>query len=180
MRLLELMQPGCSPVAHPTVPSVDGKYAYAGLPDALKLLNPETGERILLLGNFVHWLTGLCGGDSRAIIHVFQSHIERPEPTVRRQWRVGDVALWANRATQHYGVDDSDDQTRTLRRVTIDGDVPVGVDGRRSALLSPESVPERSSLRTGRVGVSQEAEKFSVSALQDLSWKFLTNLVDVC
>lgn len=39
-------------------------------------------------------------------------------------------------------MDDSDDHTRTLRRVTIDGDVPVGVDGRRSALLTPESVPE--------------------------------------
>lgn len=50
--------------------------------------------------------------------------------------------IWDNRATQHYGVDDSDDHERKLRRVTIDGDVPVGVDGRSSVLLSPESVPD--------------------------------------
>ena len=73
---------------------------------------------------------------------LFQSHVERPENTVRWQWQVGDVAIWDNRATQHYGVDDSDDHVRKLRRVTIDGDVPIGVDGRSSALLAPESVPD--------------------------------------
>ncbi|MFD6811704.1 hypothetical protein ACFWEN_39275, partial [Streptomyces anthocyanicus] len=54
----------------------------------------------------------------------------------------GDVAIWDNRATQHYGVDDSDDHERTLRRVTVDGDVPVGPDGEPSRLLSPSSVPD--------------------------------------
>lgn len=105
-------------------------------------VHPETGERVLLLGNFLQKLAGLRSSDSRAVVGVLQSHVERPENTVRWQWRTGDVALWDNRATQHYGVDDSDDHERTLRRVTIDGDVPVGADGRRSLLLSPESVPE--------------------------------------
>ncbi|MFC5803338.1 TauD/TfdA dioxygenase family protein [Streptomyces formicae] len=105
-------------------------------------VHPETGERTLILGNFLQKLSGLNGRDSRALIDLFQSHVERPENTVRWQWRAGDVAIWDNRATQHYGVDDSDDHERTLRRVTVDGDVPVGVDGRRSVLLAPESVPE--------------------------------------
>ena len=107
-------------------------------------VHPETGERVLLLGSFVQRLAGLRSNDSHALINVFQSHIERAENTVRWQWRTGDVALWDNRATQHYGVDDSDDHERTLRRVTIDGDVPVGVDGRRSTLLEPGAVPEPS------------------------------------
>ncbi|MYR44042.1 TauD/TfdA family dioxygenase [Streptomyces sp. SID5910] len=105
-------------------------------------VHPETGERVLLLGNFVQRIKGLTAPDSRALLQLFQSHIERPENTVRWQWQVGDVAIWDNRATQHYGVDDSDDHERKLRRVTIDGDVPVGVDGRASVLLSPESVPD--------------------------------------
>ncbi|MET7519721.1 TauD/TfdA family dioxygenase [Streptomyces sp. NPDC005480] len=105
-------------------------------------VHPETGERGLLLGNFVQRIAGLTGRDSRALVDLFQSHIELPENTVRWQWRAGDVAIWDNRATQHYGVDDSDDHERKLRRVTIDGDVPVGVDGRSSVLLSPESVPD--------------------------------------
>jgi taurine dioxygenase len=105
-------------------------------------VHPETGERTLLLGNFVERLSGLTGADSRALVTLFQAHIERPENTVRWQWQPGDVAIWDNRATQHYGVDDSGDHERRLRRVTIDGDVPVGVDGRPSRLLSPETVPE--------------------------------------
>ncbi|MFD7296273.1 TauD/TfdA dioxygenase family protein [Streptomyces sp. NPDC059897] len=105
-------------------------------------VHPESGERTLILGNFLQKLTGFNARDSRALIGVLQSHVERPENTVRWQWRAGDVAIWDNRATQHYGVDDSDAHTRTLRRVTIDGDVPVGVDGRRSTLLAPTSVPD--------------------------------------
>ncbi|MGW1228073.1 TauD/TfdA dioxygenase family protein [Streptomyces sp. NPDC001478] len=107
-------------------------------------VHPETGERVLLLGNFVQRITGLNGRDSRALVDLFQSHIERPENTVRWDWQVGDVAIWDNRATQHYGVDDSDTHERKLRRVTIDGDVPVGTDGRTSTLLSPETVPDPS------------------------------------
>ncbi|MFB7056512.1 TauD/TfdA dioxygenase family protein [Streptomyces vinaceus] len=107
-------------------------------------VHPETGERTLLLGNFVQRIEGLTGQDSRALVDLFQSHIERPENTVRWQWRAGDVAIWDNRATQHYGVDDSDDHERTLRRVTVDGEVPVGPDGVPSRLISPESVPDPS------------------------------------
>ncbi|MGW5847832.1 TauD/TfdA dioxygenase family protein [Streptomyces sp. NPDC055254] len=107
-------------------------------------VHPETGERALLLGNFVQRISGLTGRDSRALLDLFQAHIESPENTVRWQWRTGDVAIWDNRATQHYGVDDSDEHERTLRRVTVDGDVPVGPDGRPSLLISPEAVPDPS------------------------------------
>ncbi|MFD3717723.1 TauD/TfdA dioxygenase family protein [Streptomyces sp. NPDC058674] len=104
-------------------------------------VHPETGERTLLLGNFVQRISGLTGRDSKVLQDLFQAHIESPENTVRWQWRTGDVAIWDNRATQHYGVDDSDDHERTLRRVTVDGDVPVGPDGEPSRLISPEAVP---------------------------------------
>ncbi|MFD0265955.1 TauD/TfdA dioxygenase family protein [Streptomyces sp. NPDC127106] len=107
-------------------------------------VHSETGERSLLLGNFVQRIVGLGGRDSRALVDLFQAHVESPENTVRWQWRAGDVAIWDNRATQHYGVDDSDDHERTLRRVTVDGDVPVGPDGVPSRLISPEAVPEPS------------------------------------
>ncbi|MFF9144581.1 TauD/TfdA dioxygenase family protein [Streptomyces sp. NPDC014861] len=107
-------------------------------------VHPETGERTLLLGNFVQRISGLTGADSRTLLQLFQAHVERPENTVRWQWRTGDVAIWDNRATQHYGVDDSGEHERKLRRVTVDGDVPVGVDGRPSELIEPSSVPDPS------------------------------------
>jgi alpha-ketoglutarate-dependent sulfate ester dioxygenase len=95
-------------------------------------VHPETGERTLLLGHFVKKLIGLSSHDSAHLFSVFQEHITRLENTVRWRWAVGDVAVWDNRATQHYAINDYGDQYRLVRRVTVDGDVPVGVDGRRS------------------------------------------------
>ncbi|RYZ10068.1 MAG: TauD/TfdA family dioxygenase [Myxococcales bacterium] len=95
-------------------------------------VHPETGERSLLLGHFVKKLIGLSSHDSQHLFGVFQEHITRLENTVRWRWAVGDVAVWDNRATQHYAINDYGDQHRLVRRVTVDGDVPVGVDGRRS------------------------------------------------
>ena len=42
--------------------------------------------------------------------------------------------MWDNRATQHYAVADFDDQRREVRRITVAGDVPVSIDGRRSVV----------------------------------------------
>jgi taurine dioxygenase len=51
---------------------------------------------------------------------------------VRWSWRQDDVAIWDNRATQHYAVNDYGDQPRVVRRVTVEGEPAVAVDGRRS------------------------------------------------
>jgi alpha-ketoglutarate-dependent taurine dioxygenase len=97
-------------------------------------VHPETGERTLVLGHFVKRILGLSSHDSAHLFQVFQEHITKLENTVRWRWAVGDVAVWDNRATQHYAVNDYGDQHRVVRRVTVDGDVPVSVDGRRSVL----------------------------------------------
>jgi alpha-ketoglutarate-dependent taurine dioxygenase len=104
-------------------------------------VHPETGERTLLLGHFVKKLIGLSSFDSAHLFQVFQDHITKLENTVRWRWAVGDVAVWDNRATQHYAINDYGDQHRLVRRVTVDGDVPVGVDGRRSVTRKKSPKP---------------------------------------
>jgi taurine dioxygenase len=96
-------------------------------------VHPETGERTLVLGNFVQRFVGVPKHDGQKLFELFQSHITAPENTVRWSWKRGDVAIWDNRATQHYAVNDYGDQQRVVRRVTLDGDVPVSVDGRKSS-----------------------------------------------
>ncbi len=99
-------------------------------------VHPETGERTLVLGHFVKKILGLPSPDSARLFQVLQDHVTRLENTVRWHWAVGDVAVWDNRATQHYAIDDYGDQLRVVQRVTVDGDVPVSVDGRRSVTRS--------------------------------------------
>ena len=100
-------------------------------------IHPETGERVLILGHFVKALKGLSTADSRRLFDSLQEQVIKLENTVRWRWRQGDVAIWDNRATQHYAVDDYGDQRRVMRRVTLAGDVPVSIDGRSSRLVTP-------------------------------------------
>jgi alpha-ketoglutarate-dependent sulfate ester dioxygenase len=97
-------------------------------------IHPETGEPTLLLGHFVRSFTGLGTADSADLFALLQRHITRLENTVRWTWRDGDIAIWDNRATQHYAVADYDDLPRLLHRVTIAGDVPVGINGDSSVV----------------------------------------------
>ena len=97
-------------------------------------VHPETGERALLLGQFVRDFVGLNTKESHALFHVLQDRVIRLENTVRWSWAPGDVAIWDNRATQHYAVSDYDNHRRLLHRITLAGDVPVGVDGGRSII----------------------------------------------
>lgn len=98
-------------------------------------VHPVTGERSLVLGHFVKRFSGLNGPDSRRLFDILQDHVIRLENTVRWRWAEGDIAIWDNRATQHYAIDDYGDQLRVMRRVTLAGDVPVGIDGQQSRAL---------------------------------------------
>ncbi|GAA4183943.1 TauD/TfdA family dioxygenase [Streptosporangium oxazolinicum] len=97
-------------------------------------VHPETGEPSLLLGHFVRSFTGLSSADFHDLFSLLQRHITRLENTVRWNWREGDIAIWDNRATQHYAVADYDDLPRLLHRITLAGDIPIGVNGDTSVV----------------------------------------------
>ena len=103
-------------------------------------VHPETGERHLLTGHFLKRILGVSSTDSARLFSIFQDHVTRLENTVRWRWQVGDVAIWDNRATQHIAINDYGDAHRVVRRVTLEGQVPVSVDGRRSRTVKPAPV----------------------------------------
>src|SRR6201998_2938690 len=49
-------------------------------------VHPETGERTLLLGNFVHGFIGLDNYESAALLELLQRRITVPENTIRWNW----------------------------------------------------------------------------------------------
>jgi alkyl sulfatase len=97
-------------------------------------IHPETRERTLVLGHFVRRFIGLNTTDSADLLELFQRHVTRLENTVRWTWAPGDIAIWDNRSTQHYAVADYDDHSRLMHRITLAGDVPVGLDGSASVV----------------------------------------------
>ncbi|HTB76429.1 MAG TPA: TauD/TfdA family dioxygenase [Polyangiaceae bacterium] len=102
-------------------------------------VHPESGERALLIGGFVRQIRDLSVAESADLLRSLQAYVTRPENTVRWRWRAGDVAFWDNRATQHYAIADYGTQARHVQRVTIAGDVPVGISGQRSQPLKGDA-----------------------------------------
>ncbi|MBN1238357.1 MAG: TauD/TfdA family dioxygenase [Gammaproteobacteria bacterium] len=95
-------------------------------------VHPETGERALYVSpEFLKSIVGLGARESQVLLEFLWEHCVRPEFVVRFRWNAGDVAIWDNRATAHLAPEDvfDTDFDRQLYRVTLVGDVPVGVDG---------------------------------------------------
>ena len=108
-------------------------------------VHPVSGERALLLGHFVKRLVGLSTTESARIFELLQNRVTRLENTVRWSWKKDDVAIWDNRATQHFAINDYGSQPRLVRRVTVHGDTAVSVDGQRSRTRSrPEATNDAS------------------------------------
>ena len=99
-------------------------------------VHPVSGERALLLGHFVKRLVGFSSRESAQLFELLQNRITRLDNTVRWQWQQGDVVIWDNRSTQHYAVNDYGTQPRVVRRVTVEGEIAVGVDGSHSRTVS--------------------------------------------
>lgn len=95
-------------------------------------VHPLTGERGLFIGGFAQRIVGLSAGESRKVLDLLQAYVTRPENVLRWRWSPKQLVLFDNRITQHYAIDNYDGLPRRLNRVTVAGDIPVGVEGKES------------------------------------------------
>lgn len=101
----------------------------------LVTVHPETGERQLYVSpSFLKSIVGFSPRESEALLAFLWEHVVRTEFTVRFKWQPGDIAMWDNRATAHLAPTDifASDFDRQLYRITLVGEVPVGIDGKAS------------------------------------------------
>jgi taurine dioxygenase len=97
--------------------------------------HPETGENALFVNNgFTTRILGLPIDESDAILRFLHQHIQKPEYVVRWKWKVNDLAIWDNRITQHYAVNDYLPHRRIMHRATVLGDRP---------FYRPEATPSK-------------------------------------
>lgn len=102
-------------------------------------VHPLTGERGLFIGGFVRQIQGLSKSESVELVKIFQSYVTRPENIVRWSWSPNQLVIFDNRITQHYAIDNYDNQPRRLNRVTVAGDIPIGGDGRPSRVITGDA-----------------------------------------
>ncbi|KOV98762.1 taurine dioxygenase [Streptomyces sp. NRRL B-1140] len=102
-------------------------------------VHPLTGERGLFIGGFAQRIVGLSPGESRKILDLLQAYVTRPENILRHRWSPNQLVLFDNRITQHYAIDNYDGLPRRLHRVTVAGDIPVGIEGKESYVIEGDA-----------------------------------------
>ena len=94
--------------------------------------HPETGEKVLFVSGFTTHFTNFhtpanvrVGQDftqgSSSLLQFLISQAAIPEYQVRWRWEPGSIAIWDNRATQHYAVMDYPPSHRKMERAGIIG-----------------------------------------------------------
>lgn len=89
-------------------------------------VHPETGAHVLYTNDSQTMdIVGLDNVQSAALLRDLSDEIKRPEYQVRWTWSDGDIAIWDNRAVQHYGVPDHTGDRR-MSRISIEGEPAIG------------------------------------------------------
>jgi taurine dioxygenase len=89
-------------------------------------VHPETGRKALFVSE--GWTRGIADIPSAQSVHLLAmlyDHIRSPLYSMRWRWAAGDVALWDNRAVQHFAVPDYR-SGRIIQRVVTEGWTPHG------------------------------------------------------
>jgi taurine dioxygenase len=89
------------------------------------IVHPASGRKCLFInGGYTIRFAGLTAEESKPLLDFLLAHAARPEFTCRFRWTSGTLAVWDNRSTQHFAINDYDGSRREMRRTTIAGAPP--------------------------------------------------------
>jgi taurine dioxygenase len=102
-------------IGHPELATQDAVHPVV-------IRHPETGRKSLYVNpGFTLHFDGWTEEESRPLLQYLYQHAVRPEFTCRFHWRAASLALWDNRSTWHFAVNDYHGERRLLHRITIQG-----------------------------------------------------------
>jgi taurine dioxygenase len=85
--------------------------------------HPVTGRPYINVSESnARWIMGTGAAESQRIVNYLLDSINRPDHQVRLRWQPNTIAIWDNRASQHYAVADYPKYRRTMHRVAVDTD----------------------------------------------------------
>ncbi len=91
-------------------------------------VHPVSGRKVLFVNpQFTVGINGMEEHESRALLDLLFRQAFVPEYQFRHHWEPHTIAMWDNRSTQHYAVNDYYPQRRYMERVTIKGGPVIGV-----------------------------------------------------
>lgn len=98
---------------------------YSGVAHPVVITHPVNGRKVLYVNEgFTKEIVGLPEAESKELLTYLTRQFYRPENIARFKWKPGSLAIWDNRAVQHYGVADYGNVPRQLVRIVAAGDRP--------------------------------------------------------
>jgi len=100
-----------------------------GKPDQMAVhpvvrVHPVTRRKSLFVNeHFTRRIVELSHHESEMLLGYLTRWAANPRFTVRYRWHAGTIAMWDNRCTQHFVLDDFDEE-RIIQRCTVMGDEP--------------------------------------------------------
>ncbi len=90
-------------------------------------VHPVTGRKSLFVNeHFTRRIVELSHEESEMLLRYLTRWVSNPRFTVRYRWSEGTVAMWDNRCTQHFVLNDFEGE-RVIQRVTVVDDTPAAV-----------------------------------------------------
>jgi taurine dioxygenase len=94
-------------------------------------VHPGTGRKALYVNeHFTRRSVEMNATESAVLLPYLTRWVSNPRFTVRYRWSPGTIAMWDNRCTQHFVLNDFEGE-RVIQRVTVMGDEPKGVGAPR-------------------------------------------------
>ena len=91
-------------------------------------VHADTGRRCLFINDiYTIGVKGWSEAESRPLLKFLGAHAVKPEFTCRLRWQKDSVAFWDNRCVLHNALNDYSGHRRHMQRVTVVGEVPLGV-----------------------------------------------------
>ncbi len=110
-------------------------------------IHPVSGRKVLFVNpQFTIAIKDMDERESRSLLDTLFQQALIPEYQFRHHWAPHTIAMWDNRSTQHYAVNDYYPQRRYMERVTIRGGPVTGVERadpasvRKAKFLVPDNV----------------------------------------
>jgi alpha-ketoglutarate-dependent taurine dioxygenase len=88
--------------------------------------HPQTGAKVLYLGNHSSHIRGLPETEGRMLLDTLLEHATQRQFVYRHRWRVGDLVMWDNRCLLHRALANYQlgSERRILHRTVVKGTVP--------------------------------------------------------
>ncbi|QZD92297.1 TauD/TfdA family dioxygenase [Qipengyuania xiapuensis] len=100
-----------------------GQDLETGATHPVVIRHPHTGQKLLYVNpGFTMHFVGMSREESLPLLRELFDHAMKLEHQCRVEWEPGTVAIWDNRTTWHYAMNDYQGYAREMHRITLSGE----------------------------------------------------------